>query len=292
MPLLGNVNHAAAWWCSVLDRATVLKTRPDEPHPLTTQGLADICKELGIKGMELAPTADYPLLAQLGLVNPMAFVNPYAAENIPPFVRGFNNPLYRNRVVNATVAEIDLMAEYGWPNCIAFIGYAVDPTDGGAAIGRDDAFTNCVEGLKRVAKHAEAKNVTVCVEHLNTRDGSHPMKGHPGYQGDDLDFVTAVVRAVGSPRLKVLFDIYHVQVMHGDVTRRLTALVEEGMVGHIHTAGCPGRGELGKGQELCYTSVMTAAVKAGYKGWTGHEHIPTWDSKRKSLLNSVVICDV
>ena len=84
-----------------------------------------------------------------------------------------------------------------------------------------------MKGLKRIAAHAEKKGVTVCLEHLNTRDDTDPMKGHPGYQGDDLDFVASIIRKVGSPRVKLLFDIYHVQIMHGDLIRRIEA--DEGL---------------------------------------------------------------
>ena len=106
------------------------------------------------------------------------------------------------------------------------------------AIPRDEAFANCVKGLKELARHAEKKGVTVCLEHLNTRDDSHPMKGHPGYQGDDLDFCADVIRKVGSPRVKLLFDIYHVQIMHGDLIRRIEQTKD--LIGHVHTAGRAG----------------------------------------------------
>ena len=106
---------------------------------------------------------------------------------------------------------------------IAFNGYKYlspdDPNSG--EITKEDGAANCVKALKQLAGYAEKKKVTICVEHLNSRDDSHPMKGHPGYQGDDLDYVAAIIRKVGSPYVKLLFDIYHVQVMHGDVIRRL-----------------------------------------------------------------------
>ena len=94
------------------------------------------------------------------------------------------------------------------------------------------------------------KKVNVCIEHLNSRDHSHPMKGHPGYQGDDLDYVAEIIRRVGSPRVKLLFDIYHVQIMNGDLIRRLEQTKD--ILGHVHTAGNPGRGELDDKQEIQY----------------------------------------
>ena len=123
---------------------------------------------------------------------------------------------------------------------IAFVGCG---PPGRSEVGggfSEDAFASCVKGFKRLATHAEKKGVTVCLEHLNTRDDSDPMKGHPGYQGDDLEFVAAILKKVGSPRVKLLFDIYHVQIMHGDLIRRIEQTKE--MIGHVHTAGVPGRG--------------------------------------------------
>src|SRR4029079_17276251 len=140
-----------------------------------------------------------------------------------------------------------------------------------------DAFANCVKGLKRLAIHAEMKGVTVCLEHLNTRDDSDPMKGHPGYQGDDLDFVAGVLRKIGSPRVKLLFDIYHVQVMHGDLIRRIEQTKD--LIGPVHTAGVPGRGELDNTQEINYSAVIKKLVDVGYTGYIGQEFIPTRDPR-------------
>jgi hydroxypyruvate isomerase len=101
------------------------------------------------------------------------------------------------------------------------------------------------------------------------------MKGHPGYQGDDVDFCAEIVRKVGSRSVRLLFDVYHVQVMHGDIIRRLRA--HRDVIGHIHTAGCPGRGELDDRQEIHYPGVVTAIREIGYGGYIGHEFIPTSD---------------
>ena len=156
-------------------------------------------------------------------------------------------------------------------------------------IGRDEGADNCVKGLKEVAIHAEKKGVTVCVEHLNTRDDTHPMKGHPGYQGDDLDWMAGIIRRVGSPRLKLLFDIYHVQIMHGDLIRRLEQNRE--IIGHIHTAGNPGRGELDDRQEINYPAVMRKLLDIKYAGYVGQEFIPTRDPEA-GLREAVTLCDV
>ena len=115
------------------------------------------------------------------------------------------------------------------------------------------------------------------------------MKGHPGYQGDDLDHVASIVRRVDSPGLKLLFDIYHVQVMHGDVIRRLEE--NQDILGHIHTAGNPGRGELDDRQEINYPAIMRKLLELGYDGYVGQEFLPTGDPLQ-GLTEAVQLCDV
>ena len=142
-------------------------------------------------------------------------------------------------------------------------------------IAREEGAANTVQGLRELARYGEAKGVTVCMEHLNTRDDSHPMKGHPGYQGDDIDYCADIIRQVGSPRAKLLFDIYHVAIMNGDIIRRLRQYHD--LLGHIHTAGVPGRAELDECQEIHYPAIMRTLVDIGYTGYVGQEFIPTRD---------------
>ena len=208
-----------------------------------------------------------------------------------PFVKGFNNPKYHDELIDRAKKMIDACADAGVPSVIAFSGYkwrdADDPKSG--EIPRDEGADNCVKGLKQLVGYAEKKDVTICMEHLNTRDGSHPMKGHPGYQGDDLDWMAAIIRKVGSPRMKLLFDIYHVQIMHGDLIRRIEQ--NKDIIGHVHTAGNPGRGELDDTQEIQYAPVMRKLLEVKYEGYVGQEFIPTRDP-REGLRQAVRLCDV
>jgi hydroxypyruvate isomerase len=208
-----------------------------------------------------------------------------------PFMRGFNNPAFHAEVIETTNRTIDQCSDAKVPAVIAFVGYKwKNPDDPkSAVITPDEAFNSCVKGLKDLARHAEAKGVTVCLEHLNTRDDTDPMKGHPGYQGDDLDFVARVVEAVGSPRVKLLFDIYHVQVMHGDIIRRIDQTKH--LIGHIHTAGAPGRAEIDETQEINYPAVIRKLAAVGYEGFIGHEFIPTRDPLA-GLKQAVAVCTV
>ncbi len=271
--LKGNINHSIVQWCF-------------SEH----WELAETCKQatkLGCKSIELVGPDDWPTLKEHGLTCAIA------PNGMPgaPFIKGLNNPKYHDQVIGVTTKMIDECAKHGVPSVIAFNGYkwkdAEDPKSG--EISLEEGAKNCVEGVKKMLSHAEKKKVTICIEMLNTRADDHPMKGHPGYQGDHTDYVVDIIKKVGSDRFKLLFDVYHVQIMDGDVIRRIGQLKD--VIGHVHTAGNPGRGELNEDQEIQYPPVMQALVKAGYKGYVGHEFIPTGDPK-KGLREAVKLCDV
>jgi sugar phosphate isomerase/epimerase len=273
--LKGNIRHSVASWCF---------TSAGEKWSLDR--LCEISKDLGAKSIELLDPSHFATLKKHGLTCAIA-------SNTMPggFRTGFNNPKYHAELIERTTKVIDACADFGCPSVIGFVGFqyrdALDPKSGD--IPREEGAANCVKGLKAIAAHAEKKGVTLCVEHLNTRDDSHPMKGHPGYQGDDIDFLAAILRKVGSHRVKMLFDIYHVQIMHGDVIRRIEQCKD--LLGHIHTAGNPGRGELDETQEIQYGPIMKKLVQLKYAGFVGHEFIPTRDPKA-GLAEAIRVCDV
>jgi len=248
---------------------------------------AKMAKKLGCQSIELVGPDDWPTLKQHGLTCAIA------PNGMPgaPFVKGFNNPRYHDEVITRTKTMIDACAEAGIPSVIAFTGYkyrdALDPNSG--EISLDQGAANCVKGFKQIVGHAEKKKVTIALEMLNTRDDTHPMKGHPGYQGDDTEYCIDIIKQVGSPRLKLLFDIYHVQIMNGDVIRRIHQ--HKDYISHIHTAGNPGRNELDEDQEINYPAVMKALIDVGYPGYVGQEFIPTGDPA-KGLKQAVELCDV
>jgi hydroxypyruvate isomerase len=247
----------------------------------------EVAKQLGVKSIELSGPETWPTIKKHGLTCAIA------PNGMPdaPFMKGFNNLRYHGQVIETTKKMIEACADAGVPAVIAFTGYkwhdADDPTSG--EISPEDGAANCVRGLKEIAGHAEKKGVTICLEHLNTRDDTHPMKGHPGYQGDDVDEVAGIVRRVGSERLKMLFDIYHVQIMNGDVIRRIEECRD--VIGHVHTAGNPGRAELDDNQEINYPPIMRKLIDIGYKGFVGQEFIPTRDPLA-GLKQAVELCDV
>jgi hydroxypyruvate isomerase len=238
-----------------------------------------VAKQLGCTSIELLEPKYFPLLKENGLRCAIGSIDMSPDR---PFAKGFNNPKYRERVIQATTDAIDACAQYGFDKVITFTGMSEDiPAEVGAK--------NCVEGYKKVMGHAEKKGVTLCLEMLNTRDNSHPMKGHPGYQGNHTEYCIDIIKRVGSPNLKLLFDIYHVQIMDGDVIRRIREHKE--YLGHIHTAGNPGRGELDDRQEIAYKPIMEALVEIGYQGYVGQEFIPTRDPYQ-GLWQAVSVCDV
>jgi hydroxypyruvate isomerase len=209
----------------------------------------------------------------------------------PVFAKGLNNPRYAEEVIARTKTVIDQCADAGVPNVLAFTGYkwidADDPESGEISLGEGAAST--VKGLRELAQYAAPKGVTVCLEQLNTRDDSNPMKGHPGYQGDDIDYCAQIIVDVASPHAKLLFDIYHVAIMNGDLIRRLSHYRD--LIGHIHTAGVPGRGELDENQEINYPAVMRTLLEIGYQGYIGQEFIPTKDPSI-GLAEAVALCNV
>jgi hydroxypyruvate isomerase len=274
--LRGRIRQSIVFWCfnSAGERWSLDRT-------------CRVARELGCTSVEIVPPDQWGTLQKHKLTCAIA---PNGMPD-PPFVRGFNNPRFHEELNTRMRKVIDACAEARVPNIIAFSGYKWrDPTNPKSGeISRGDGADNCVKGLRAIVGHAEKRGVTICMEHLNTRDSSHPMKGHPGYQGDDLDWMAGIIRRVGSPRLKLLFDIYHVQIMHGDLIRRIEQNRE--IIGHIHTAGNPGRGELDENQEINYPAVMRKLVEIKYQGYVGQEFIPT-RNPLEGLRQAVRLCDV
>lgn len=245
-------------------------------------------KELGCLSVELVDAKFFPLLKRYGLTCAIGQID-MAPD--PPFVKGWNNPDHWPRLIKTTRDTIDAIADLGAKNVICFNGFSArNPDDPNSPhLSLEEGAANCVKGLKKILRHAEKKGVTLCLEMLNTRDDTHPMKGHPGYQGNHTEYCIDIIKRVGSPNLKLLFDVYHVQIMDGDIIRRLHQ--HRDYIGHVHTAGNPGRNEIGADQEINYRPVMQALLDIGYQGFVGQEFIPTRDPMA-GLREAVTLCDV
>lgn len=245
-------------------------------NPMPTMELARHCKSMGLVAMEGVDAKHYRAIRELGLE--VSLVGSHG------FAKGPVNPEYHAECKQKLLNGIDLAVEFGAPGVITFTGMTEKHID------RDQSIRNCIRLWKEVIGYAEQKKVNLILEHLNSRDDSHPMKGHPGYFGDDVELCLDLIKQIGSPRMKLLFDIYHVQIMHGDVIRRIRNHHE--YIGHYHTAGNPGRCELDNRQELNYPAIMNAIVDAGYEGYVAQEFIPTWKDPIRALRHAARVCDV
>jgi hydroxypyruvate isomerase len=239
----------------------------------TVEQTCQVAQRLGCQSVEVVTPDHWPTLRKFGLTCALARSH--------HFDKGMNNPAYWPMCLEKLREAIDVSADFGCPNVITFTGFRENIPD-------DMGLSNCVEGYKQIVGYAEKKNVTLCLEMLNSRVDEE-MKGHPGYQGDHTEYCIDIIRKVGSPRLKLLFDIYHVQIMDGDVISRIRQ--HKDYIGHYHTAGNPGRGELDDTQEINYRPIMEEIVVSGYQGFVAQEFIPTRDPL-EGLIEAVRLCDV
>ena len=239
--------------------------------------LAKHCKEIGLVAMEGISADHYPAIMEMGLSVSLVSGN-------HGFAKGPCNPKYHDLVVKGLTEGIDLAKKVGCQNVITFTGMRFD--------GMDDekAAQRCIDTWTEALPYAEKNGITIVLEHLSSRDDTHPMKGHPGYFGDDVDFCVDLIKRVGSENFKLLFDIYHVSVMNGDVIRRIRQYHE--YIAHYHTAGNPGRGELDDTQEINYPPILKEILKTGYTGYVAQEFIPTWDDHIAALRHAAKLCDV
>jgi len=252
------INQSVVHWCF---------------RPMSVEDLAMAAARMGCKSVELVGPEHWPVLKKHKLI--------CAISGSHGFAKGFAHVEEHAECIERLRKSIDATAAEGWPNVITFSGFR-------RGISDEDGIRNMVAGLKKIVGHAEQKKVTLCLEMLNSKVNVE-MKGHPDYFCDDIERSVKICKQVGSERLKVLFDIYHVQIMHGDVIARIRKF--HPYIGHYHTAGNPGRNEIDGTQEINYPPIMRAIVETGYKGHMGQEFIPLRD-RVASLNQSVRICDV
>jgi hydroxypyruvate isomerase len=201
----------------------------------------------------------------------------YAADRRDFLTNGFTNRASHPMLIKELVDALPLARAGGVPNLIAMFGNRAGRSD-------SEAIAAAIDGLRQVAPAAEANGVTVCVELLNSK------VDHRDYHGDRTWFGVEVMQGVGSPRVKLLYDIYHMQIMEGDVIR--TIGTNAAWIGHYHTGGVPGRHELDDTQELNWAAVMRAIAASGFAGYVAHEFVPTRADPLASLAEAFAICDV
>ncbi len=256
VPRKGNLRHSVSRWCY-------------NKYPLAE--LCRICKDLGIESIELLGEKEWAEVKQHGLT--------CALCNGPSGIGdGWNNPARHDDLVKASERLLPVIAAAGLPNMIVFSGNRRE--------GQTDAegADACAQGLARIMPTAEKLGVNVIMELLNSK------RNHKGYQCDRTAWGAAVCKKVGSPRMKLLYDIYHMQIMEGDVIDTLKEFLP--FIGHIHTGGVPGRNEIDERQELNYRRICQALVQMGYKGFVGQEFVPRDPDPIASLRKAIEICDV
>lgn len=225
--------------------------------------------EMGIKGLDLAGPEDWPTLRKYGLVCSITSGGGTIAD-------GLNRKENHEKIERELSENIPRAATAGVPNVITFSGNRRGLSD-------EEGLENCVTGLNRVKGLAERHGVTICLELLNSK------VDHKDYQCDHTAWGAAVVSRVGSPRVKLLYDIYHMQIMEGDIIATIQANRE--WIGHYHTGGVPGRHEIDNNQELNYPAIMRAIAGTGFAGFVAHEFVPKGDPLA-SLREAVRICKV
>ena len=234
--------------------------------------LDELCraaKGIGYDGIDLLDEKDYEVPKKYGLVCSMA--NGFGTIPV-----GFNRIANHEKLIADAEQMIPIAAAAGVPNIVCFSGNRAGLSDG-------DGVANCITGLKRLAPTAEKHGVTLCLELLNSKVDHHD------YQADHSAFGVQVVQGVASPRVKLLYDIYHMQIMEGDVIRTVRQNIQH--IAHFHTGGVPGRNEIDDTQELNYHAVMTAIADAGYTGFVGQEFVPKRDPVA-SMKQAYEICNV
>ena len=257
--LKGNIKHSVCQW------------------PYSSMPLADLvanAAEIGLKSVELLGVSDWKVVQDAGLTCAMAYAETLDGKNA--LLDGFNDPANHEWLIPNYEQGLRDAAEAGLPNLICFSGNRRGLND---QVG----MRNCAAGLRQIIPLAEQLGVTVCMELLNSR------VDHPDYQCDKTEWGVSLVDMVGSGRFKLLYDIYHMQIMEGDVIRTIRTYSE--YIGHYHTGGNPGRNEIDDSQELNYPAIMEAILATGFEGYVAQEFIPTRDPMT-SLSQCVEICDV
>jgi hydroxypyruvate isomerase len=238
---------------------------------MSLEELCSNASRIGYRGIDLLPPADWPVVRRHGLVCALgAMGGPVTIE------KGLNRTEHHGPILEALDEGIDLAAEAEVPNIVCLSGNRAGMSD-------DEGLENCAKALRQIAPHAEKKGVTLCLELLNSK------VDHADYMADHTAWGLALVKKVGSPRVKLLYDIYHMQIMEGDVIRTIRESI--GSIAHFHTAGVPGRHEIDASQELNYPAICRAIVEAGFTGFLAQEFVPTGDPLR-ALEDAFRICDV
>lgn len=264
--LKGHIRHSVSAWCY----SSLFNRGKGKPARMTFGDFCRECRQLGLESVELLGEDQWPAVKQAGLTCAMC----NGPDSIP---YGWNRVEHHDDLLPKFTKAIPKVAEAGFPNIITFSGNR-------NGMNNEEGLQNCVQGLKRLMPIAEKHHVTVILELLNSK------RDHQDYMADHTAWGVEVCKRVGSERLKLLYDIYHMQIMEGDVIA--TIREHHPYIGHYHTGGVPGRNEIDDTQELNYPAIMKAIVATGYRGFVGQEFVPKGSDPLASLKQAIRICDV
>lgn len=252
----GNINHSACRWCY---------------NEIPLEQFCEQAKAIGLIGIDLLGPDEWSIAEKYGLTCSMANPKDFS------LTEGFNDPVFHASLISTYSELIPQAADSGIKNVICFSGNRNGISD-------ETGLENCATGLDPLVRLAEKHNVILTMELLNSK------VNHPDYQCDNSPWGVALCEKIGSPNFKLLYDIYHMQIMEGDVIA--TIRKNKAYYSHYHTGGVPGRHEINDSQELNYPAIMNAIVETGFNGFVAQEFVPTREDKIESLLEAIKICDV
>ena len=258
--LKGNLHHSVCKWCY---------------GGIPLDEFCQAAKAMGLESVELLNPQDFPTLKKHGLV--CAMVSNPTVDGLGGIGKAWNRVEHHDKLVPAYEERLRQTADAGYPNLICFSGNR-------AGLADEKGLANCALGLKRIMAAAEKAQVNICMELLNSK------RDHKDYQCDHTAWGAELCRRVGSDRFKLLYDIYHMQIMEGDVCDTIKENAK--YIGHYHTGGVPGRAEIDDSQEIFYPAVMKTIIGTGFKGFVAQEFMPRRKDALASLRECVAICDV
>lgn len=254
--LKGNINHSVCRWCY---------------ESIEFERLCKAAKEMGIKSIELTGPEEWPILKKHGLTSAMPWGAGLGID------KGFNNLTYHDELIKSYTEIMPKLVEAGLDKIICFSGNK-------NGISSQLGLENCTIGLKKLMPVCEKYGITLVMELLNSK------VDHADYQCDNTAWGVQLCKAVGSSKFKLLYDIYHMQIMEGDIIRTIKNNIQ--YIAHFHTGGNPGRAEIDETQEIYYPAIMKALLEVNYKGFVGQEFIPKSKNPLESLKKAVLTCDV
>ncbi|MEI6106392.1 MAG: TIM barrel protein [Opitutae bacterium] len=260
----GRVRQSVCQWCY---------------KKLSLEELCVAAAGMGLQSVELLQPNDFPVLKAHGLICAMvSYPTAKLGEvSVGGITKAWNRREHHDALVTVYEAQLQATAAAGYPNLICFSGNRDGLSDA-------QGLENCAVGLSRILPLAEKLGVTVCMELLNSR------VNHADYMCDHTEWGVALCQRLSSPRFKLLYDIYHMQIMEGDVIATIQRHHQH--IGHYHTAGVPGRHELDENQELNYPAIIRAIMDTGYPGFVGQEFMPRGSDALAALRAGVAVCDV